>query len=143
MVECDKILDLNPDAIYPQFAKAMVLTQKGLYDQAIDLFLKRKVKNPGTNWALGYTYGIAGYKDKAREVLNYLLEKSKQTYIPPAIIAFVYIGLGDKDNAMHWLEKTYVEKEAWLELLKVDPWFDSLRDDERFQNLIKRMNYPE
>jgi tetratricopeptide (TPR) repeat protein len=143
ITEFDKILDLNPDAIFPQFVKAMALTQKERYNEAIDLFLQRKVKSPETNWALGYTYGVAGYKDKARNVLNFLLEKSKHTYIWPAIIAYVYIGLGDKDNAMYWLEKTYHEREAWLEFLKVDPWFDSLRSDTRFQHLIERMNYPE
>jgi TolB-like protein/Tfp pilus assembly protein PilF len=143
IVECNKVLELNPGAVFPQFMLALSYVQKGKYEQAIAEFLKRNVKSPGTNWALGYTYGVAGEKEKATEVLNFLLEKSKQTFIWSAIIAYVYIGLGDKDKAFEWLEKTYEQQEGWLEVLKVDPWFDTLRDDPRFHDLVKRMNFPE
>ncbi|UCF64244.1 MAG: hypothetical protein JSW33_17060, partial [bacterium] len=93
--------------------------------------------SPEMNWALGYTYALAGYSDKARKILDYLLEKEKKTYIPGSFIGRLYIALGEKDKAFKWLQK-----EGRILNLKVDPWLDPIREDPRFQALIRRMNLP-
>ena len=95
------------------------------------------------HWRLGYIYGVAGKKEKALEILNYYLEQSKKEFVWPSNIAFIYIGLGEKDKAFEWLEKTYEQREAFLDLLKVEPMYDSLRSDPRFQDLLERMNFPD
>ena len=84
-------------------------------------------------WNLGYIYGIAGEKEKALEILNYYLELSKNEFVWTAGIAVIYIGLDEKDKAFEWLEKTYEQREGWMTSLKVEPMFDSLRSDPRFQ----------
>ncbi|NIM48621.1 MAG: hypothetical protein GTN62_02795, partial [Gemmatimonadales bacterium] len=58
----------------------------------------------------------------------------------PYHVALVYIGLGDKENAFEWLEKAYVERRSYLVFLKEGPRFDTLRDDPRFTDLLRRMN---
>ena len=58
-------------------------------------------------------------------------------------IALVYASLGDKDQAFECLEKAYEERNAWLVALRVDPMFDPLRSDPRFQDLVRRMNFPQ
>jgi TolB-like protein/Tfp pilus assembly protein PilF len=141
IAEYKKVLDLNPGRIYPKWALAIALEQKGLYDESIATFLDRGVKSAGTNWALGYTYGIAGREDEARTVLNFL--EAKTGFVPPTIIAFIYLGLGEKDNALEILQKSIEERESWTEFFKVHPWLDSIRDDPRFQDMMKAMKFPE
>jgi tetratricopeptide (TPR) repeat protein len=131
-------LEFEPDDINTKWWLAKTYTQKGLYDKAIAEFLSRKVKSPETNWALAYTYAVSGEKDKAINILNFLLDKSKNTYIPPEYIAQVYISLNNKDKAFEWLEKT-----EYLINIKVNPWYDSIRDDPRYQTLLQKMNFPD
>ena len=91
---------------------------------------------------LGNMYGAAGKKVEAGEILNQLKKQSNQKYVSPYDIALVYVGLGDKDQAFSWLEKAYAARSNDMSNLKVDPMFDSLRPDPRFQNLLSRMNFP-
>ncbi len=135
-------LELHPDDKYLLFVLASAYVQKGMLEEAIATYLKRPVPTADTNWALGYAYGVAGKRVEAERVLAYLLDKQQKQFIWPAIIAYVYIGLGDKDRAFAWLEKTYDEGDRWIEFLQVDPWFDSLRGDPRFADLVRRMHFP-
>lgn len=91
---------------------------------------------------LGYTYGLAGKKAQALKVLEKLKEQAKWKYVAPYDIALVYIGLGDKDQAFTWLEKAYQVRSNDMSNLKQDPTFDSLRSDPRFQDILRRMNFP-
>jgi len=58
-------------------------------------------------------------------------------------IAFIYIGLGETDQAFLWLDRAYRERAAMAVGLPTHLWVDPLRDDPRFQNLLRRMNFPE
>ena len=84
-----------------------------------------------------------GRPEEAHGVLNFLLERSTEQFIWPEIIAFVYAGLGEKDRAFEWLEKGFEGRGFWLTTLQVNPLFDPLRSDPRFQDLLRRMNFPE
>ena len=57
-------------------------------------------------------------------------------------VALVYAGLGENDQAFAWLNKGYAERTHWLVWLKLDPRWDSLRSDPRFQDLLRRMGLP-
>jgi hypothetical protein len=63
--------------------------------------------------------------------------------VPASYIAFVYARLGERDRAFHWLEKSVEQRDVYVQFLKVDPRWDSLRDDPGFQALLRRMNFPE
>lgn len=63
----------------------------------------------------------------------------KQRYVQPFRIVVLYTALDEKDKAFLWLEKSYVERDIRLPLLKVDPQFDSLRTDQRFTELLARI----
>jgi len=71
-----------------------------------------------------------------------LNEVSKQFYVSPYNVALIYAGLGEKDQALAWLERAFAERSTWMPYLKVDPWLDNLRSDPRFQGLLRRMNFP-
>ncbi len=77
------------------------------------------------------------------EVLDRLQELSDGRYVPPDAMAIVSIGLDDKDQAFEWLEKARKTRTTLMSQLKVDPVFDPLRDDPRYQDLLRRMNFPE
>ncbi len=137
-----KVLVVHPDSVFAKFALANTLTSLRRYDEAITVYLSRNVPDPGANFALGVTYGLAGRKEDARKVLTKLLEKRKTQFLPPTQIAMIYAGLGERDTAFAWLERAFEDK-AWLiDEMNVDPLFDVFKGDPRFADLIRRMNYP-
>ncbi len=90
---------------------------------------------------LGYAYARSGEENKAWE----LLEQARERGADPGSIAILYAALGEHDRAIEWLERAF-DKEAWETVLfniKVFPMLDPLRSDPRFQDLLRRMNFPE
>lgn len=71
------------------------------------------------------------------------MEPSTRPYVVSTEIARVCVGLGELNDAFFWLEKAYQGREANLVYLQVDPGFDALRPDPRFQDLLRRMKFPE
>ena len=65
-------------------------------------------------------------------------------YVSPCIMSFASGFLGDIDEAINWLEKAYEEQDAYLCILRYYPWVpERLRQDNRFQSFLSKMNFPE
>jgi TolB-like protein/Tfp pilus assembly protein PilF len=145
--ECEqqvqKALAQHPGSVFAQWTLANAYAGQKRYDEAIAVFLARKVPEPAANFALGLTYGLAGRKDEARKVLDRLLEKRKSAFLPPTQIAIVYAGLGEKEAAWAWLKQAYDDKAWQMDELAVDPLFDVFRSDPRFAGLVRDMKLPE
>jgi len=62
--------------------------------------------------------------------------------VTPFVVARIYAALGKKEEALRWLETGYRARDAWMVFLKTEPQFDDLRSDPRFQDLLRRMNFP-
>ena len=92
--------------------------------------------------ALERGYAEAGYPGAMSLAAEKLTERSKQTYVQPTQIARLYDHAGENDRALDWLEKAYEEHESALVDLNVWPQ-GTLRDDPRFQALLRRMNFPQ
>jgi len=92
--------------------------------------------------ALAHTYGKAGRAGDARRVLDELTELAKHKYVAPHFFAGIHLGLGQHDRAIEFLEKSYAEHCHWLIYLHIDPSMDDLRDDSRFEDLLKRVGLP-
>jgi hypothetical protein len=75
-------------------------------------------------------------------MLDDLTRLAKQTYVAPYFFAGIYIGLGEKDRAIEYLEKCYEEHSHWLIYLHIDPSMDVLRDNQGFQGLLRRVGLP-
>jgi hypothetical protein len=88
---------------------------------------------------LAYSYGVSGQGEEAKHLIDRLGEIARGRYVSPCDIAVSYLGLGDKDSALQWLEKAYENHDAGLMWLKVDPVFDDLRSDPRFLDLLVRV----
>ena len=91
---------------------------------------------------LGHAYGVAGMQAEVRKVLDELRRLSRSHYVDATRFALVYTGLGERDRAMEWLEKAYERRDMGLIMLRPDPRFDPLRNDPRYQSLIRRMKLP-
>ena len=112
------------------------------YDQAIHEY--KSTLDINVDWpvglaALGHVYGASGDSQNAKQVLNRLHELSTKKFVTSYGVALVYAGLGEKDEAFNWLNKAYDERSNWLVWLKTDPRFNSIRNDERFAELINRI----
>lgn len=115
---------------------------KGEYDRAIAEYQTAiALSGQVTSWvgSLGHAYAMAGRKNEARQILKRLEELSRHGYVSPYHTALIYIGLGEKDKALEWLEKSYDDHYWMTAFLKVDPRLDPLRPDPRFQDLLRRV----
>jgi hypothetical protein len=91
---------------------------------------------------LGYAYATSGRPHKARAVLTSLKRQTDRYNPAPIFIAMVYAGLGDKEQAMVWLERGYAERDPQLPFMLFDPYLSSLRSDARFQLLLSKYRIP-
>jgi TolB-like protein/Tfp pilus assembly protein PilF len=88
---------------------------------------------------LGHAYAASGQRDEALKTLNQLTEIARQRYVSAYSVAIVYAELGDKDQALNWLEKGFQERATKMAFLKIDPFFDNLRSDPRFADMARRV----
>ncbi|HEX8175520.1 MAG TPA: winged helix-turn-helix domain-containing protein [Pyrinomonadaceae bacterium] len=88
---------------------------------------------------MGYAYALSGKRGKALKLVDDLLAMAKQKYVQPHHLAVIYTGLGDRDNAFHWLIKAIADRCSAVTNLRVMPLFDSLRDDPRYEELLRSL----
>jgi TolB-like protein/Flp pilus assembly protein TadD len=91
---------------------------------------------------LSYGYAVSGQTSQARKILDELEKLSKQGYVSPYDIAAVWMGLGEREQTLKWLEAAYEDRAAYIEAINVEPIFEGLRSEPRFQDLVRRMNLP-
>jgi tetratricopeptide (TPR) repeat protein len=123
------------------FVLGLVYREEGLYDKAIAEF-RHDTSSPHSLGHLGNTYARAGQTTAANNVIEQLKAHIQTDAIGSYEIALVYAGLGNKDEAFNWLEKSLGQKDKGLVYLKVDPCLDPLRSDPRFNNLVQHVGLP-
>jgi len=133
-------------ALDPNFPRAYMIEaayeQKGSFADALTNLEKLQTFGDA-NWTLAelaYCYGRSGQQAQAQRILEKLLEMDRHHQIEPAPILVAYLGLGNKDKALVYLEKAYLQHSNILATLKVEPRMDALRDDARFQDLLQRVH---
>jgi TolB-like protein/DNA-binding winged helix-turn-helix (wHTH) protein/Tfp pilus assembly protein PilF len=139
-----KIIEMDPNWPLAHSGLVVPYQQKGMYEEAIAEVKKANALGlrggQGGLGGLGLSYALAGKKDEAQKILDQLKDQqSKGTDISPFGIALTYMGLGDKDQAFEWFNKTLDENPYRLAFIKVNPRFDSLRSDPRFADLLRRL----
>jgi TolB-like protein/Flp pilus assembly protein TadD len=142
---CLKALELDPSFAMLRWILAHAYQSKGMHDQAI---CERKRVVELSNGAplfvaeLASSYARAGLRDEALQILEQLHELSKRSYVMAYWMVLIHAGLKQKEEAFHWLETARQERSAMLAWVGVDPRLDYLRSDPRFQDLLRRMNFP-
>jgi TolB-like protein/DNA-binding winged helix-turn-helix (wHTH) protein/Tfp pilus assembly protein PilF len=142
---CHDNLASHPEAFWVHFELGRAYEQKRMFNEAISELTTALSLQKDMTFAiaaLGHAYAVSGQREKAQQLLGNLKKLSTQRYVSSADIAMIYIGLGDNDQALAWLQKAFLERSWYFVLLRVDPRLDSLRPDPRFQALLRRVNLP-
>ena len=88
---------------------------------------------------LGYALAKSGQRQEALAELEGLLELLAERYVPPYLVALVYNGLGERDEVLAWLERGFEQRDPKMVFLMVEPKWNNLRGDQRFQDLLRRV----
>lgn len=137
-----RAVSVAPKMYWSRLMLGSAYVQQGKFSEAlVELQQARRLNDsPQVLAALGHAYATAGQRAEAQQVLAELQTLAQRKYVSPYDVATIYAALGEKEQAFDWLEKAYADRCGWLAWwLKVDPKFDSLRADERFTALLRRI----
>ncbi len=140
-----KTLELDPGLAQGRWGLACAYLNQRMYEPAIAEMRKALQvlqNNPMAVAFLGEAYAAAGYRNEAQKILEQLKELSKQRYVTPYYVGRIYAAPNETDKALDCLETAYREHAVWAVFLKLDPRLDGLRSEPRFQDLLRRMNFP-
>jgi TolB-like protein/DNA-binding winged helix-turn-helix (wHTH) protein/Tfp pilus assembly protein PilF len=137
IAEYQKALEMNPRFPMALEGLAQTYVKSGKLKEAVAL-IAQFPDDAKFSCVVGYVYGAAGERDKARRVLAKVMQQSAREYVPPTFIALIHIGLGDADRALSLLAESYREHSPDLIMLP-QPLFDGLRNNPRFKDLTSRV----
>ncbi|MGH9902484.1 MAG: tetratricopeptide repeat protein, partial [Pyrinomonadaceae bacterium] len=136
-----KPLEMDPNFSMAHFRLGLAYAQQGRYEESIaELKIAERLSGDrDAIAALGHVCGVSGRTEEARATLAELGERSKKGFVSPYNMAVVHLGLGERDEALAWLERAYAERSYWLIYVHVDPLLDGLRAEARFADLARRV----
>jgi len=142
VAQCRKTLELDPNFATASVWLAQAYEQKGMYQEALTEL--NKVRAVAETWSffiaeVGCSEAGLGHRAEAEKSIKELEERMTREYVDPSLIAYIYIVLGDKDQAFAWLEKGYQERSGNMPWIKIEPKFDPLRRDPRLMDLQRRI----
>ncbi len=139
-----KVLTTVPNHPLARSGLVAAFLQKGMHEE--------ELANRKAVWsALGLREGVealergyaeGGHPEALRRAAETLAARSRTTYVRPTRVANLYASVGESDRAFEWWEKAFKERDPGLPYISVSPAFDSIRDDPRFQDLLRRMGLP-
>lgn len=144
-----KYLESDPNAPLAHFYRSLAYGAKGMFQEALEEAKKYQAGDPardaGGVGMIALAYANAGQKEKARELLNELLQRdARGEHVVEYRIAAVYEVLGERDEAFRWLGKAIDDREglgSWLLWIKYDPVWKEMRKDSRFKEVEKRAGW--
>jgi TolB-like protein/Tfp pilus assembly protein PilF len=143
IVRLREALELDPTSRVAHLFAANAYIEKGLFAEAVEEAARSHALSPSNLQALavgGYAKAKIGRVSDAREVLAELLQQSNERYVPPYIMAIMYMGLDEPGEALKSLERAVELPDPFLMFLKVDPKWKNIRHNPRFTRLLSRMN---
>jgi TolB-like protein/DNA-binding winged helix-turn-helix (wHTH) protein/Flp pilus assembly protein TadD len=144
IAKTDRTLEIDPNFAWAYFDRGLSYEQKGKWREALaDLETARRLDDNPLNAAmLGEAYALSGDKSRARQILGELQARAKREDVSGLYPAIIYAGLGEKDAAFAGLEEAFQERATYLLALRGAAFYDPLRSDPRFDELLKRMGLP-
>jgi TolB-like protein/Tfp pilus assembly protein PilF len=140
-----KTLEMDPGFYYAHWNMGEVLEMKGLTNEAMAEYKKAIALDPDPlpQALLGHIYATSGRRDEALAMLDQLRRISKERYVSPYNFSLIYVGLGQKEEAIRFLEQTYEDRDGYnLAFLQIDQFLDPLRGDPRFEALVQKVFVP-
>ena len=141
IAQLNRTVTLDPNFYVARYALGTAYHAKGNYGAAITEYRKALTldDDPWVKALLARSLATSGQRAEALKLLAELQAESQHRYVTSAGLALVFGALGEKDKAFVWLEKEVAERSPRTPLLSVNPLFDDLRDDPRFQALLRRI----
>jgi len=141
IVQIKRTLELDPTSTLAHHLLGCCLLWKGDAAGAIAEFERSKIMVAGAWYQglLGYAHATSGDRPKTEQILRELEQMAKRQYVSSTAFADIHLGLGEKEKALDWLEKAYQDQESACWYLKVDPIYDRVRDEPRFEALVQKV----
>jgi TolB-like protein/Flp pilus assembly protein TadD len=136
VAELGKAVELDPDFAWTHVFLALALEQKGMYTEAA---VEARKAMPYSRTIIVRIDSLTAHRAEALKGLEELENAPEKNYNESYFFAAIYAGLGDKDQALNRLEQAHRDRVPLLMFIGVDPWFDVLRPDPRFQDLVRRV----
>ena len=142
---CRDALDRNPTLFGLHFGLGIINVEAGKFNDAIPELITASEDRHGNfqRGFLGYAYAAAGQRENAQKILDDLNRLSTKEYVAPFALAQIYLGLGDRDRALEWLQKAYKAHSPYMLMAEVSRMFDPVRGDPRFEALVRKLNLHE
>ena len=137
VVESRKTLEMDPEFRVARVMLGLEYAAQGRLQEAIAEF-----DQTGARSLSGYAHGRAGQRKEALEVLAELKDAAATRHVAPTQFVFVHLGLGQREEALRWLEKDFEARSDYMVYLGIDPVLDSLRGDPRFEALQRKVGLP-
>jgi tetratricopeptide (TPR) repeat protein len=137
-----KVIEMNPQYYLAHAMMAPVYTQMGRYDEAFACYGKARQADADSKFVdslEAMTRAAAGQSEKAAEMLEAVQHRSSREYISPVSIAYIFTAMGNHDAAFAQLDRAIQDRDPNILGLKWNPIFDSIRGDERYRALLKKI----
>jgi tetratricopeptide (TPR) repeat protein len=145
IVQLTRAIDLDPNHPMPYLPLGLSYSMTHRHDEAVrtlDQGLALAPESTELVAQLAHAHDRAGNRQHSQAALETLRGRTLAQHVSPFSMALVHMALGDAATSLDWLERAYVEREWLLCVLKTEPILDPLRQEPRFQNLLKRMRFP-
>jgi TolB-like protein/DNA-binding winged helix-turn-helix (wHTH) protein/Tfp pilus assembly protein PilF len=142
IAQCQKTIDLDSHFGQAYWYQGLLYEQKGMFDQAVDAFLKQvnlSPTDPSEEAAIRSAYRTSGMPGFWRNRVEMLERQSKKYYVSPYTFAVIYSRMGDKGKALDELRKAYDERYPSMVFAEFEPVFDGVRSDPRYGELLRRI----
>lgn len=137
-----KVIDLDPQYARAHTRLGMTYAAKQAFGDAISEFQEaQRLSGPDPYLVglLGYAQALSGNTGIAGKMLEKLAQRSRRQFVPAFSMALICIGLGERDHALEWLEKSCQDRSTYMVFAKIEPLLDPIRPDPRFGALLRRM----
>lgn len=131
--------------MFPHWYRGLAYEQNKMYPEALREMVRAKElfpNNVALQGDIGHVYAVSGNSAEAQKIVAHLKQESEQRYVNSFEIALVYVGLGDNDQGIEWLNKAFGERSDQMIYLNADPRLDPIRSDPRFAELVRRVGIP-
>jgi TolB-like protein/Flp pilus assembly protein TadD len=138
-------VELHPDVPHCRWALSHGYEGTGDFEAAIGEMRSAVAASQGATLfqaLLAEVLAVAGRRADAEALLHQLQQRARQGYVSPYSMGRIHAVLGRAADALQWLETAFEQRAAWTVMLNHDPRLDSLRDEPRFQALVRQMNFP-
>ena len=144
IAQCRETIELAPDFSVAHWNLGQSLREKGMLAEAIAEFERADELSGGNQVfraALAHALALSGKRDRAIQILESFIIDSKTRYVAPHAMVMIYIGLGDYEQALQWLERAYEERTDFVLEAFANPAVDPLRDHAHFQEVMQRLDF--